>query len=240
MSNNNSIHSSNNGNSNTNPNTPTNNTHKPKPTPESSTHHTAEQTHLLHTATQKITEYSYAMQRSMENNDVCSTLEKACLLLEELGDPNHGLHHHRSGGGMGNRGGVGAAGYAGGGAGGYAGAVGGVPPPPSYYSGASGGVPPLGNYGDRPYSYGAPPSGGSGGGQQNHQHGWITPLTPKNYYELHMRAMDEMPSLEEYLLGLCHVPYAAAAAVNKSGGGGSVGGPTNSGPTNYSSNNNNG
>jgi hypothetical protein len=37
-------------------------------------------------------------------------------------------------------------------------------------------------------------------------HGIITPLSPKNYYELHMRAMDELPVLEEYLLNLCHVP----------------------------------
>lgn len=63
---------------------------------------TAEQTRILHAATQKVTEYSYQMQRAMENNDVCSTLENACLLLEELGDPNHGLHH--KGGGSGNRG----------------------------------------------------------------------------------------------------------------------------------------
>ncbi|EED89796.1 predicted protein, partial [Thalassiosira pseudonana CCMP1335] len=32
-------------------------------------------------------------------------------------------------------------------------------------------------------------------------------LSPKNYYELHMRAMDEMPNLEEFLLGLCHAPF---------------------------------
>lgn len=52
----------------------------------------AEQTRLLQTATQRVTEASYAMMRGMESNDVCLTLEKACLLLEELGDPNHGAH----------------------------------------------------------------------------------------------------------------------------------------------------
>ena len=138
----------------------------------------------------------------MEQNDVCSTLEKATLLLEELGDPNHGLHHKH--GGTGNRSGVGGGVVNGGGGG--------------VYPGGAGGVPPLGNYGDRPYY---PPAqhvnhynnsgGGSGGG-------WITPLTPKNYYELHMRAMDEMPSLEEYLLGLCHVQQSATSASGRGGG----------------------
>jgi len=75
----------------------------------------------------------------------------------------------------------------------------------------------LGNYGDRSYPHAA---GGGGGGSQG---GLITPLSPKNYYELHMRAMDEMPSLEEYLLGLCHnIPTTTGATTN------------NSGPTNYS------
>ncbi len=179
----------------------------------------AEQTRLLHAATQKITEYSYHMQRSMENNDVVATLENACLLLEELGDPNHGLHHKG-----GNRGG---GGFGGGGGGNVGGMPGG---PPSYYSSA-GAVPPLGNYGDRSYS--------TGGHDNSHGvGGWITPLTPKYYYELHMRAMDEMPILEEYLLGLCHVlptnttnstiadkysgptNYARPSTMNSGGGGG--------------------
>ena len=123
------------------------------------------------------------MQRSIENNDLCSTLDKATLLLEELGDPNHGLHHKQSQGGTGARN-----------AGGGSVINGGV----AYQTGGAGGVPPLGNYGDRPYY---PPAAGSFG--NNNGNGWITPLTPKNYYELHMRAMDEMPCLEEYLLGLC-------------------------------------
>lgn len=143
----------------------------------------AEQTRLLHAATQKVTERAYHMQRAMENDDVCAALENACLLLEELGDPNHGLHHK---GPAGNIRGVGGGGGSGG--------LGGGPPggPPSFYSSAGGGVPPLGNYGDRPLS----------GGHANGS--WVAPLTPKNYYELHMRIMDEMPSLEEYLLALCH------------------------------------
>jgi len=141
----------------------------------------AEQTRLLHSATQKVTERAYHMQRAMESDDVCVVLENACLLLEELGDPNHGLHHKGPGGN--NRGGTGAGGNGLGGGG----APGG---PPSFYSSA-GGVPPLGNYGDRSTS--ASQTGS-----------WIAQLTPKNYYELHMRIMDEMPSLEEYLLGLCH------------------------------------
>jgi hypothetical protein len=181
----------------------------------------AEQTRLLHAATQKITEYSYHMQRSMENNDVVATLENACLLLEELGDPNHGLHHRG-----GNKGG---GGFGGGGN------VGGMPGgPPSYYSSA-GAVPPLGNYGDRSYPTGGHDNSRGGGG-------WITPLTPKNYYELHMRAMDEMPILEEYLLGLCHVlpttttanstisenysgptNYARPSTMNRGGGGAPAG-----------------
>lgn len=142
----------------------------------------AEQTRLLHGATQKVIERAYHMQRAMESDDVCAVLDNACLLLEELGDPNHGLHHKGPGGI--NRGG------GGGGLGG--GAPGG---PPSFYSSAGGGVPPLGNYGDKTLS---------GHDSNNHGGGWVAPLTPKNYYELHMRVMDEMPSLEEYLLGLCH------------------------------------
>jgi hypothetical protein len=31
------------------------------------------------------------MQRAMEANDTVGVLEMACLLLEELGDPNHGV-----------------------------------------------------------------------------------------------------------------------------------------------------
>jgi len=154
---------------------------------------TAEQSRILNAATQKITEYSYQMQRSIESNDVVSTLDKASLLLEELGDPNHGLHHK---GGTGNR-------NTGGG---------GVINNSNQYPGpGAGGVPPLGNYGDRPY-VGNTPYGGN-------NNGWITPLTPKNYYELHMRAMDEMPVLEEYLLSLCHhtpsnTPHGGATNYN--------------------------
>lgn len=168
----------------------------------------AEQTRHLNLATQKVTEHAYHMQRAMEADDPCSALEKACLLLEELGDPNHGMHHR---GGSGARGGPGGGMVSGAG-----------PSPPSYYS-TGGAVPPLGNYADRPHPvYGAGGHGSGGGGT-----GWITPLSPKNYYELHMRAMDEMPGLEEYLLGLCHIPGTAMASES----------PAKGGPTNYSPNN---
>ncbi|KAL7553060.1 hypothetical protein ACHAWF_016309 [Thalassiosira exigua] len=147
----------------------------------------------------------------METDDPCSALEKACAMLEELGDPNHGSHH---------RGGTGARGGPGGGM------VG--PPPPGTYAGG-GAVPPLGNYGDRPYgNYGGGGGGGGGYGQGGYGgpggNNAIIPLSPKNYYELHMRAMDEMPALEEYLLGLCHVPGAGPAT------NGPAGGPTNYSP----------
>ena len=36
-------------------------------------------------------------------------------------------------------------------------------------------------------------------------------LSPKNYYELHMRALDELPNLEEFLLGLAETDDAAEA-----------------------------
>jgi hypothetical protein len=182
----------------------------------------AEQTRLLHAATQKVTEYSYHMQRSMENNDVVGTLEQACLLLEELGDPNHGLHHKGGGGGRGG-------GYGGGNVGGMPGG------PPSYYTSA-GAVPPLGNYGDR--SYPTSLYGGAGGPNDNPAAhagggGGIAPLTPKNYYELHMRAMDEMPILEEYLLGLCHVLPTTTTTTSTTAAKNSGGTVDNSGPTNY-------
>ena len=160
----------------------------------------AEQSRLLSQALQKVTDSAYQMQRSIENNDPVTTLENACAFLEELGDPNHGLHHKRGGPGP---------------------AAGGTPygPPPSYYS-SGGAVPPLGNYGDRPYnSYGHHGNFGSGGG--GGQGGYITPLSPKNYYELHMRAMDEMPVLEEFLVGLCHFATPGGGAATN------VGGPTN-------------
>jgi hypothetical protein len=136
----------------------------------------AEQSRLLTNSLQRLTEASYQMQHAMEMNDVVATLEQACLLLEELGDPNHGVNRGQ------NR-------------------VGGPQQPPttSYYSVAGGAVPPLGSYNDRYYTG----AGGNSNGleQKGNQ---IAQLSPKNYYELHMRAMDEMPILEEYLLGLCH------------------------------------
>lgn len=195
-----------------------NNTNKPKSSSNyyyatENPQQTAEQTRLLHAATQKVTEYSYHMQRSMENNDVVSTLENACLMLEELGDPNHNVHHKGSRGG-----------------GGLGGNVGGMPGgPPSYYSSA-GAVPPLGNYGDRsyppPYGQQQQPHHGAGGDNAHGGGGGVTPLTPKNYYELHMRAMDEMPILEEYLLGLCHV-LPTTTTTNSSTTDNYSSGPTN-------------
>jgi len=143
----------------------------------------------------------------MENNDVVTTLEQACLLLEELGDPNHGVKHSRGHHQQPHH------------------------QPPSYYSTAGGAVPPLGSYNDRYYTgqqqqQQQQPGGNgngnmNGGGSSHNNNGTIALLSPKNYYELHMRAMDEMPILEEFLLGLCHsmdTPSSAAAA---------GGGPTN-------------
>ena len=159
----------------------------PAPTPVTATdHRAAEQARLLHASTARVTEHAYHMARAMESDDVVPCLESATRLLEELGDPNHGV---RGQGGTGNRNGPGG------------GVVGGGPGPPGYHGGSTaGGVPPLGNYGDR---Y-APSSGGSNGGG-----GLVTPLSPRNYYELHMRAMDEMPALEEFLLGLCRTAAGA-------------------------------
>ena len=159
----------------------------PAPTPVTATdHRAAEQARLLHASTARVTEHAYHMARAMESDDVVPCLESATRLLEELGDPNHGV---RGQGGTGNRNGAGG------------GVVGGGPGPPGYHGGSTaGGVPPLGNYGDR---Y-APSSGGS-----NNSNGLVTPLSPRNYYELHMRAMDEMPALEEFLLGLCRTAAGA-------------------------------
>ena len=141
----------------------------------------------------------------MEMNEVVTTLEQACLLLEELGDPNHGVRGH------GNRGG------GGGGAGGAS----------NYYSTAGGAVPPLGNYNDRYYT--GQPGGGGGnssmnGDNNNNNNGLIALLSPKNYYELHMRAMDEMPILEEFLLGLCHSMESTPPTTTTTA---AAGGPTN-------------
>mmetsp|Transcript_6170 Transcript_6170/g.9562 ORF Transcript_6170/g.9562 Transcript_6170/m.9562 type:complete len:1349 (-) Transcript_6170:51-4097(-) len=167
----------------------------------------AEQSRLLTNSLQRLTESSYQMQHSMEMNDVVTTLEQACLLLEELGDPNHGVR----GGGANHRQQQ--------------------QPPPSYYSTAGGAVPPLGNYNDRYYTgqQQQQPGGGNGnnnmngnGGNNNNNsnNGIIALLSPKNYYELHMRAMDEMPILEEFLLGLCHSMDATSSSST-------TGGPTN-------------
>lgn len=183
------------GDNNMNTNSNSNSDHKFKPKSESSVLgggsllQAAEQTRLLQAATQNVTERAYHMQRAMECDDVCAVLDNACLILEELGDPNHGVHH-KGMGGM-NRGGGGLSGGAPGG-------------PPSFYSGAGGGVPPLGNYGDRPLL---------GQDSKNRDGGWIAPLTPKNYYELHIRVMDEMPSLEEYLLRLCEPRFYSASVL---------------------------
>eukprot|EP00566_Odontella_aurita_P002104 CAMPEP_0113543468 /NCGR_PEP_ID=MMETSP0015_2-20120614/10174_1 /TAXON_ID=2838 /ORGANISM="Odontella" /LENGTH=1074 /DNA_ID=CAMNT_0000443629 /DNA_START=285 /DNA_END=3508 /DNA_ORIENTATION=- /assembly_acc=CAM_ASM_000160 len=49
----------------------------------------------------------------------------------------------------------------------------------------------------------------TGGGHGNHRPG--VQLSPKNYYELHMRCMDELPNLEEYLLGVTGADESQAA-----------------------------
>jgi hypothetical protein len=74
----------------------------PTPTPQPSTHgnntpakidpaYQAEQSRLLQQAMRKLTEASGMMNRAMEENDAMGVLEMACVLLEELGDPNHGV-----------------------------------------------------------------------------------------------------------------------------------------------------
>ncbi|KAL7513538.1 hypothetical protein ACHAXN_012011 [Cyclotella atomus] len=136
----------------------------------------AEQTRLLTNATRKVAEASSGMNRAMEENDAVGVLEMACVMLEELGDPNHGV---KGQGGTGARNGPGQ------------GVIHSNNPyvQPPYHNVPGGPVAPYNT-------------------TFHHQssHGTITPLSPKNYYELHMRAMDELPVLEEYLLNLCHVP----------------------------------
>ncbi|KAL7452951.1 hypothetical protein ACHAWC_004663 [Mediolabrus comicus] len=170
----------------------------PKKKYEETPFQAAEQSRLLTSALQRLTESSYSMQHSMEMNDVVSTLESACLLLEELGDPNHGVRGHNN-----NRGGGGPNHHH-------------QPPPASYYSTAGGAVPPLGNYNDRYYQGGNNNNTG-GGGNNSNNNGLITLLSPKNYYELHMRAMDEMPILEEFLLSMCHSIDTSSATTPTTG-----------------------
>ena len=50
-----------------------------------------EQSRLLNLATRKVSDASGLMNRAMEENDAVGVLEMACTLLEELGDPNHGV-----------------------------------------------------------------------------------------------------------------------------------------------------
>lgn len=51
----------------------------------------AEQTRLLTNATRKVSDASSGMNRAIEENDAVGVLEMACVMLEELGDPNHGV-----------------------------------------------------------------------------------------------------------------------------------------------------
>jgi hypothetical protein len=51
----------------------------------------AEQTRLLTNATRKVVDASLGMNRAIEENDAVGVLEMACIMLEELGDPNHGV-----------------------------------------------------------------------------------------------------------------------------------------------------
>ena len=169
----------------------------PKKKYEETPFQAAEQSRLLTSALQRLTESSYSMQHSMEMNDVVSTLESACLLLEELGDPNHGVrgHNNNRGGGPNHH----------------------QQHPASYYSTAGGAVPPLGNYNDRYYHGGGGGNTNNAGGGNNNNNGLITLLSPKNYYELHMRAMDEMPILEEFLLNMCHSIDSSSATTPTTG-----------------------
>jgi vacuolar protein sorting-associated protein 35 len=96
----------------------------------------AQQQRLLTDATRKVQEHAYYMKQAMERNDLPTVLDRASMMVGELGEHAHAHHHHQ------------------------------VHPP-------------------------APGATGS-----------TTALSPKNYYELHLRALEELPTLEDYLLNL--------------------------------------
>eukprot|EP00526_Cylindrotheca_closterium_P003190 CAMPEP_0113639908 /NCGR_PEP_ID=MMETSP0017_2-20120614/20942_1 /TAXON_ID=2856 /ORGANISM="Cylindrotheca closterium" /LENGTH=1521 /DNA_ID=CAMNT_0000551157 /DNA_START=182 /DNA_END=4747 /DNA_ORIENTATION=+ /assembly_acc=CAM_ASM_000147 len=106
----------------------------------------AQQQRLLSEATRKVQEHAYYMKQAMERNDLPAVLDRAGMMVGELGEHAHAHHHHRL-----------------------------HPPAP----GAT---------------------------------GTTTALSPKNYYELHLRALEEMPTLEDYLLNLVQPAGVAMAA----------------------------
>ena len=96
----------------------------------------AQQQRLLTDATRKVQEHAYYMKQAMDRNDLPTVLDRASMMVGELGEHAHAHHHHHA-----------------------------HPPAP----GATGST---------------------------------TALSPKNYYELHLRALEELPTLEDYLLNL--------------------------------------
>lgn len=112
---------------------------KPQPSWMETPAQLAVQNRLLTDATRKVQEHAYYMRQAMEKSDLPNVLDRASLMVGQLGENHAPSHHH------GNQAG---------------------------HPGAN-----------------APPPGGE-----------ASQLNPKNYYELHMRALEDMPSFEEYLL----------------------------------------
>jgi len=109
---------------------------KPQPSWAETPAQVAVQQRLLTEATRKVQEHAYYMRQAMEKNDLPNVLDRAALMVGQLGE-----NHAPSQGGQ------------------------------------------LGPN--------APPPGGE-----------ASQLNPKNYYELHMRALEDMPQFEEYLLNI--------------------------------------
>jgi len=102
----------------------------------------AVQQRLLTEATRKVQEHAYYMRQAMEKNDLPNVLDRASLMVGQLGEIHGSSHHAQAGHMMGPN-----------------------------------------------TAAAAPPPGGE-----------ASQLNPKNYYELHMRALEDMPALEDYLL----------------------------------------
>ncbi|CAB9498405.1 protein sorting-associated protein 35 [Seminavis robusta] len=109
---------------------------KPQPSWAETPAQIAVQNRLLTDATRKVQEHAYYMRQAIEKNDLPNVLDRASLMVGQLGEI-HGPSHHQAG-----------------------------HPGPN-----------------------APPPGGE-----------AAQLNPKNYYELHMRALEDMPNFEEYLM----------------------------------------
>ena len=113
---------------------------KPQPSWMETPAQVAVQNRLLTDATRKVQEHAYYMRQAIEKNDLPNVLDRASLMVGQLGEIHAPSHHH------------GPAGH----------------PGPN-----------------------APPPGGE-----------ASQLNPKNYYELHMRALEDMPAFEEFLLSI--------------------------------------